>query len=664
MKIFGKVKQLNIYHLIACMISAGFLTLTFLCFLPAFTRIWESIKDLGLSVAYSFQELFNLDNFSYYSLSAWLFVCNVLLILLSTVVPVGLILYLIISKKFLRNENNDYNVNSRPLNIALKFSKNVYLPAKKFVVGFVDFIKERTVYLKIWAVIWIFNFNGFTILLELFAYYFFFATSLNVSRFYVQLYKLCCDLSVVVHFIPLWGWIIIGYVVLCIIRRRIGYKRLNHNEMKNRGFINSLPFAVMGCGTMGSNKTTLLTDIALSQEVMFIDRTLEKMEVHSIRFPYFPWITLENLIKEAVNDHEVYSLATCRRYVAKLQSENYDFGYDVDRYGDEYDDALELRTLWKAIESYAQLYFLYTLKTSFLVFNYSVRTSNVMIDKGNLPMWDTDFFKRQTVDMEEDSKYAHILDFDAFRLGKKMKRHNQNADFFEFGVVGITEFGKERGNMVELLHVKKTDEETNQKNDLFNPWLKLIRHNATIDYDCYARVFSDEQRPDSLNADAREVMEILALHDKSDVKLAMPFFFIEDFLLEFIFSKYFSFYEKYRHNRGDNTLLFHIIKTLTYKLYGYFERVYNTFGYFTVCIDTAQGKDTATHKYYISKKKTYSKRFSTDAYSDILAVKTLQSKVGINDIATYEDIKASYIELAQQNSYFVNELLLGLLRNK
>ena len=43
------------------MISAGFLTLTFLCFLPAFTRIWESIKDLGLSVAYSFQELFNLD---------------------------------------------------------------------------------------------------------------------------------------------------------------------------------------------------------------------------------------------------------------------------------------------------------------------------------------------------------------------------------------------------------------------------------------------------------------------------------------------------------------------------------------------------------------------------------------------------------------------------
>ena len=57
---------------------------------------------------------------------------------------------------------------------------------------------------------------------------------------------------------------------------------------------------------------------------------------------------------------------------------------------------------------------------------------------------------------------------------------------------------------MELKEVKRTQEETNQKNDLFNSWLKMCRHSATVDNYPFVKVFTDEQRPASWGADARD----------------------------------------------------------------------------------------------------------------------------------------------------------------
>ena len=75
--------------------------------------------------------------------------------------------------------------------------------------------------------------------------------------------------------------------------------------------------------------------------------------------------------------------------------------------------------------------------------------------------------------------------------------NNPRAGSFEFGVVGITEIGKERGNNLELKEIKKGTDEANQKNDLFNSWLKMCRHSATVDNFPFIKVFTDEQRPES-----------------------------------------------------------------------------------------------------------------------------------------------------------------------
>lgn len=58
---------------------------------------------------------------------------------------------------------------------------------------------------------------------------------------------------------------------------------------------------------------------------------------------------------------------------------------------------------------------------------------------------------------------------------------------------------------LELREIKKGSDDTNQKNDLFNSWLKMCRHSATVDNFPFIKVFTDEQRPESWGADARDL---------------------------------------------------------------------------------------------------------------------------------------------------------------
>ena len=71
---------------------------------------------------------------------------------------------------------------------------------------------------------------------------------------------------------------------------------------------------------MGTKKTTTITDMAMSQEVMFRNKAFEMILENDLKFPYFPWIVLENEIKRCMEYHQIYNLATCRRYVKKKKA--------------------------------------------------------------------------------------------------------------------------------------------------------------------------------------------------------------------------------------------------------------------------------------------------------------------------------------------------------
>ena len=174
------------------------------------------------------------------------------------------------------------------------------------------------------------------------------------------------------------------------------------------------------------------------------------------------------------------------------------------------------------VADYVCLFFIYTIQSSLIVSNYSVRTDAALLGEKHFPVWDSELFRRKPELAETLSKHAHILDYDILRLGRTVLEANPNAGAFEFGVVTVSEVGKERGNNLVLQEMKRNTEETNQKNDLFNTYLKMCRHPATVCNFPFVRILTDEQRPESWGADARDLCSILHIKESGETACMMP----------------------------------------------------------------------------------------------------------------------------------------------
>lgn len=566
-------------------------------------------------------------------------------------------------KRLYAKGNTKHNVDTVPLRVFKKISAVTYQPTKRFICGYIDFLREHNWIWISWLIMWAFHLNIASIVIEFFAYYFFFSVSFRVDTIYTQFVKLAIDLQPFFSFFPWWSLLILAYVLFEHWRKKFALNKLRKCEAKNCGFINALPIVSMTCGSMGKRKTTMITDMALSQEVMFRQKAFDILQKADMKFPYFPWICFEKELAACIEYGTVYNLATVKEWV-KLKRSRYEkhhddslqlYGYDSKRYGLYYRDGLKTSYIFDVLSTYAQLYFVYVIQSSLIVANYSIREDNRLIDGGNFPVWNTDFFLKTP----RPSRHAHILDFDILRLGKKVLESNPNAGSFEFGVVAITEVGKERGNNLELKEVKKGTEETNQKNNLFNSWLKMCRHSATIDNYPFIKVFTDEQRPSSWGADARELCDIVHIVSSGNTRLALPFFTIEEMLNEWLFNWFINLYADFRFNRGDNTLLIYLLKKVTAFFYKRTVIAYNNYGYSISNIEKERGTmdgKTEKKKYYLMHKKIYSQRFSTDCFSDYFNDIAKNTKIGLNDYMEYQTEKATVTELKMQNSYFINAL--------
>lgn len=584
--------------------------------------------------------------------------------ILLLIIPVIFLLVLLV-KRIYNTPNTNHGKDTKPLAAAKFVSRYTYQPVKRFVFGYLDYLRCYPSWKTAWLVIWFVNINFASILVAFISYYFYFAVSFDIPSLYPQFVNLLKDLLLVLRYFP---WFLTGTIVWIIfirIRERLGNAILQYHEARNCGFINELPIVTMSCGSMGKKKTTLNTDMALSQTVMFRQEAFKRLQKQDMKFPFFPWIKFELELRKCMEHKTVYNLASIRTWVA-LKRERYEkhgnadwqlYGYDVDRYGLWYNGGLTNEYLFDVLETYAKLYFIYVIESSLLVTNYSIREENVISDLGNFPMWCHNFFPKEP-DVES-TRFANILDFDVLRLGKKIIADNPNAGSFEFGVVVITEIGKERANMLELKELKKTADETNQKNDLFNAWLKMCRHSATVDNFPFIKVFVDEQRPESWGADARDLADILTVVSGGKQKLGLPFYTIEETLSEWLFEWFIGMYYNMRHLRGDNTLFIYLLKLIVSKLWLHNERIYNRFGYSVLSIEKERGtQDTKPEKkrYFLANYKIYRERFSTDCFSDYFNEMALKAQKGLADYVAYADVKASVEELKSQNSYFIRDL--------
>ena len=712
-------------HIICLVITSGVAALGVFVFGGAFGRFWESIRDLGLSAAYFFCDVSGIEhnivptvnelsaylpeipfpstfeNFKikwsefwalFIDKSNFLSYCDKLGLALYDISIVLLILapfvviFVLAFNLSLRENGKPKNKDSKPLKAYKTIVKYTVRPVKRAVSVFIAFLLEHGVYYKLWIAFAAFFFNGISIAVSFFAFYFYFVATFDFSSIYRQIYKLLIDITPAAEFIPGVIWCVIGLILFDRMRKKIGYARLNHYERRNRGFINARPIVYMVCGSMGKKKTTIITDMSLSQEVMLRDKAFEKLLENDMKFPYFPWCNLESALRQAMNKHTVYNLATVKRYISHIKAlyeackapetgkaarrrlrrkfgldyPDMPFGYDGARYGFTYNDGLKVTDIWDVLENYAQLYFIYVLQSSYILSNYSIRTDNILSDLGHFPLWDNEFFRRDSRLSESYSRHSHILDFDALRLGRRILENNPRKDSFEFGVVVITEIGKERGNNLENQDKKKKDDSTNQKNDLFNSWLKMVRHSATVDNFPFVRVITDEQRPESWGADARDLCEIVRITDSGTPRLAMPFFAFGELLHAFFAGRFSDLYYRYRYVRSDNTLFMYLFKGVAALIEKYYAKIYNRFGYCAVKVAVESGTQdgqTESNKYYLMTKKIYSRRFATDCHGDFFLRKALHSPVGLNDLTEYAGERATLPELKAQNSYFIGDLL-------
>lgn len=552
---------------------------------------------------------------------------------------------------------------SKPLQAYKRFRDMAITPTVRFVKDLWQFLKDHKAYRIPLIIIWIFNLNIPTIVMNTLAFVLYFAVTFDVTSVYPNIVRLTYDLKQAFTTLPWWLYVIVGLYIYDLIAKRNAVRTLRSMEWSNQAFLDDLPVAVMLVGTMGKGKTMLLTDMSLSRQAMFRDKAREGLKELQMCFTDFPWLRFELELKDAVENRSVYNLVMCRRYIrAKRKAWETHAGntaelwfYDGPIY---FDNALYNRDIWEILEVYAQLYYIYTVSSSVIVGNYSVRDDATLMDQGNFPEWDSDFVSR-TDDDVENSEYSHIIDFDAMRPCKTVEKNNPRAGSFEFGVIGITEIGKERGNQNDTKGVARTAEEANRLNDGFNRWLKLCRHLSTVEYFPYVSVYMDDQRPESLAADAKELCMLLHVGSKTETGNALPFYGLRNWLYNKLYTVLSERYMTHRFMRSDTTLFSHLVHAAASMLYKHKKRMDNLYGYSVAELGMENGTQDGSirkQEYYIVNKKIYAKRYDTACFADIFARAAAKTPGGVDTYPTYENVRASLTELRAQNSYFVNEI--------
>ena len=591
----------------------------------------------------------------------------------------------IIFKELLYRPNNDVGAETVFLRGWKRFSSGVYLPVKNYLSDFVSFLKTYGFYLKIWLFVWLVNTNILSIVVSSVAFVFYFSSSFSIAAVPHQLYKLFLDLTLMFDTLPWIVWVVIAILLFDMWRKRFADMRLRYFEAVCRAFLNNMGVCVMINGEMGKGKTKLLTDMVLSQRVIFRDKALEILQKIDMQYPNFPWLTFETDLRRGFDDGSLYNLASIERYVIArcIQSERIIndeggcnkyiiryikkhcaalfapyWGYDYRIYPRFYNDSLKISLLERDLITYAHAYFIY-ICSNYVLSNYSIRFDDVMLTSGNFPRWNTDFLERDPKTVGQFSRYAKILDQDMLRLGKNVIKDNPHAGTLEFGIIAMTEIGKERLNQLEQQGLKKISEEANQKNDLFNYTQKFGRHPSTVDNYPFFRFFADEQRAMSLGADLRELCTLVDIDTCSDLKITIPFFGIEDFVISRIYKRFMSIYLNFRFYRGDNSLFMYSLKNFVVWLNNYRQRRFNRYGYMKMKLEVEKGNmegATDSYVYYLMTKKIYSERYSTDCYAGYFRERAFETKLGFKDIPEYEGVKATADELREQNSYFVKTL--------
>ena len=567
---------------------------------------------------------------------------------------------------FLDGRNLKHGRKTKPLKLWESFSTR-YLDKLRFQCAcWKEFFLTRTYWKKCFQRVWQFNFNLFAVVVDFFAWLFYFCSSFDFLRVYFQVYKLFYDVFDMFLFVPLPIWVFVIFWWLNRRRFNVADRRVRVMEMDDRDFTASCPIVCMICAEPGAGKTTQMVSMGRETQYRFREQSFKILMDCDLKFPNFPWISFEDALKREIRRKTVKNLFTAREFVfsiAQAFEKNPSFlhlyGYDWKHYGLFYDDGLNTKNLFEVLDDYARAYFIFVVKSSLIFANFSVGSDDIFIDGGNFPKWNMDYFSRDPIYRNVYRKFAHILDFDFIRFGLTVADNPEYSNMFEFGIILVTEIGKERGNTLENQEMKKTAEEANAKNDLLNDYIKMCRHLATICGFPFVVFYTDEQRPETWGADARDLARLIRIERQEKSRLAIPCFHLEESILQWMSDWEREKYSDYRWRRGDKGLLMHFIHHVGAWAKRFLNRLYGRYGYRKQIITIEKGSLDGQREervYWLPHKITYDDAFTTDCFSEIFAHRVSMAEVGIEDVPTFRTKIASIMEMSKMNSYFFKKL--------
>ena len=607
-----------------------------------------------------------------------------------SLILVPLVLLLILKfKGYVNKRCNERGKTSRQLKRWNKFEVKVVYPVISWIKDFVYFCKINDMYYKAWLVLWLLHFNLLSIIVAFFSFYLYFSAAWDVKSIYTQVLKLLSDLTPMIRFLPGFVWLALGIFVYNHICRSMAFNRIYYYDRCNRGVLKDRGVVTTVYGEMGVGKTQLVTAMAITSEIHQWDMAFEILLEKDLMFPNFPWQNLRDEIKKQIDNRKIVDIPTARkwayrykaffdyiysRYSPKAWQEkrkeykkfsylryDYTFGYDYDKYPITYNDELKITHLYEAIEDYTCAYLIYTVQSTLIFSNYSIRVDSMLDDLGNFPLRNNDFMQRDVKLQDAYSRHSKIIDMDMLRLGKKMLEDNPKARRLSFGTFIISEVDKERKNQLELKELKQKTDEVNQKNDLFNACLMMCRHACVISNRVFIRIICDLQRPEAWGAGGRELGEIIYIKEKGDLSPALPFFspyWLFEGLFGWLKGKWESFYSRYIYMRSDETLFNYLFKNTVYKINNHYDKINGLFGAFTLHLEIESGRmdgNVKKAKWRIITKKDRSKRYSTDCLSSVFD-SYKPNTMHIDDFKEYASVMATMQEGQEQHSYFQNDI--------
>jgi hypothetical protein len=648
--------------------------------LKLFPWTWEEFKVLWDRYWAVFVLKENLGGYVYALTDGLYYVSRVLLI----VMPLFILVFMKLRRYTAPVKKPKQKGKSKHLKRFETFLFRYVYPVIAWIKDFISFLRENKKYHRFWLVLWLLYFNVLSIAVAAVAFYLYFIVEFDFVGIYTQLVKLIGDLTPMIRFIPGFAWLIIGMLVYNYVCRSMAFMRLYAYERANRSFLKQRGVVTIAFGPMGTGKTQFITSMALSAEIEQWDNAFEILLECDLKYPNFPWQNLRDYLKREIEGRTLCDLDAVRARMRTLRrgfdyviengftreewnafrkakkrfiKTDYTFGYDYEHYAYTYNDNLKISHLYDTIEDYACAYLVFTVGTSLIFSNYSIRVDSIVSDLGNMPLRNNDFFERDPELMNALSRQCHIINYDMLRLGKRMQK-----DFkLSFGVYVITEIDKERKNSLELSEMKKVVDETNQKNDLFNACLMMCRHAAVIANRVFIRIICDLQRPEAWGAGGRELGEVIYIAEKGETAPALPFFspyWLCQGLFLWLRGKWEAFHSMYIYNRRDETLFAYLVNNVTHKVNKHYDRVDGLFGSFCLKLELQSGRmdgDVQKDKWRIILKKDRSRRYQTDCLSSVFQTYE-PNRMHIDDFISYAGSVGTLHENGLQNSYFQNDI--------